>query len=290
MSELAIPAIPYTGPRADAIELLLFSTSPGTVRAAVSAGVGGIVVDCEVRGKARRQAGYDTEINANTPADLRVVRAATSATVVCRINAVGPWTATEVDRLVAEGPDELLVPMVRSPQEVDRVLDLVAGRCRVGVMIETRAAVARADDILARPVSRVYVGLNDLRIETRNPSLFTALLAGVVDRVRDQAAAAGVPFGVAGLTRPEAGFPIPARSLYAELARLSADFTFLRRSFHADMAGRDLAVEVPRMQAAMAAARRRDHLAVRRDRSAFRTAVEAAIPGAVLPPASGGNR
>jgi 2-keto-3-deoxy-L-rhamnonate aldolase RhmA len=173
--------------------------------------------------------------------------------VVCRINGVGPWTAAEIELIVAEGPDELLVPMVRAPEEVDRVLDLVAGRCRVGVMIETRAAVVRAEDILARPVSRVYVGLNDLRIETHGRSLFTPLLDGVVDRVRAVATDAGVPFGVAGLTRPDAGFPVPARLLYAELARLSTDFTFLRRSFHADMAARDLAVEVPRMQTAMTA-------------------------------------
>src|SRR5689334_5460436 len=107
MSELTIPTTSHTEPCAAAIELLLFSTSPATIRTAVAGGVGGIVVDCEVRGKARRQAGYDTEINANTPADLRRVRAATPATLVCRINAVGPWTPTEIDRLVAEGPDEL---------------------------------------------------------------------------------------------------------------------------------------------------------------------------------------
>ena len=42
-----------------------------------------------------------------------------------------------------------------------------------------------------------------------------------------------------------------------ELARLDASFTFLRRSFHTDVAGRDLAVELPRVVGAVAAARRR---------------------------------
>ncbi len=35
--------------------------------------------------------------------------------------------------------------------------------------------------------------------------------------------------------------------LAAELVRVGADFTFLRRSFTADMAGRDPVVEVPRL-------------------------------------------
>ena len=46
---------------------------------------------------------------------------------------------------------------------------------------------------------------------------------------------------------PEGGFPVPSVLLAAELVRLGTDFTFLRRSFTADMAGRDPFVEVPRL-------------------------------------------
>jgi hypothetical protein len=73
-----------------------------------------------------------------------------------------------------------------------------------------------------------------------------------------QAASAGIPFGVAGLTLPEGGRPVPCRLLTGALARLGASFTFLRRSFHADITGRDVAAEVPRILGAVEAARRRD--------------------------------
>ena len=79
------------------------------------------------------------------------------------------------------------------------------------------------------------------------------LVDGTADAVR-----AAVPgrFGVAGLTLPGGGAPVPSSLLAAELVRLGADFTFLRRAFTADMAGRDPEVEVPRLLASLQALRR----------------------------------
>jgi HpcH/HpaI aldolase/citrate lyase family protein len=230
------------------VDLFVFTVDPDQARDLVAAGAAGIVVDWERRGKARRQLGEGTQINADTPADLRRVRAATDGRVLCRVNGFGPWTADEVDEALECGADEVLLPMVRSPEEVDRTLDLVAGRCGLGILIETQSAVDQAAELAARPLSRVYVGLNDLRIDRRSTQLFRPLVDGTVAGVRAHVA---VPFGVAGLTLPGGGAPVPTRLLAAELVRLGTDFTFLRRSFHADMAGRDPFVEVPRLLASV---------------------------------------
>lgn len=252
------------------MQLYVFSVEPGLVRDVVVAGAAGIVVDWENRGKERRQQGWGTEINRHTPRDLERVRAATGGRVLCRINAHGPWTADEVRAAVARGADEILLPMVRRPEEVDRTLDLVDGRCGLGILVETRDAVERAAELARRPLSRVYVGLNDLRIDRGATDLFTPLVDGTVDRVR---AAVDVPFGVAGLTLPGLGAPIPTRLIGAELVRVGAAFTFLRRSFLADLAGRDPAVEVPRMHAASATLRARTPEQVCADRDALLAAV-----------------
>jgi hypothetical protein len=153
---------------------------------------------------------------------------------------------------VARGADELLLPMVRAAAEVDRTLDLVAGRCGLGILVETQDAVERVDALAARPLSRIYVGLNDLRIDRGSTELFRPLVDGTADAVR---AAVAQPFGIGGLTLPGGGFPVPSELLAAELVRLPADFTFLRRAFTADIAGRDPFVEVPRMLAAVEALR-----------------------------------
>jgi hypothetical protein len=80
-------------------------------------------------------------------------------------------------------------------------------------------------------------------------------------------------FGVGGLTLPEGGAPVPAWLLAAELVRLGADFTFLRRSFTADMAGRDPFVEVPRLLAVLTGLATATAVEVAERRAAFVAAV-----------------
>jgi hypothetical protein len=258
-----------TGPNSDDrltyINLFAFANMPAAARAVVGAGAAGVIVDWERRGKGARQAGADTQINADTPAHLASVRAAVSGTVLCRVNRWSRWTPAEIDLAVSLGADEVLLPMVRRPEEVDAGLDVVAGRCGLGILVETTEALRRVDTLVERPLARLYVGLNDLMIDSGGGPLFLALVDGTVDRVAAAAAGAGVPFGVAGLTVPEAGRPVPCRLVLGALARVGASFTFLRRSFWADTAGRDLGVEVPRIIAAAKEATRRPPAAVAAD-------------------------
>ena len=249
------------------IQLFAFSTGPDFARRIVDAGASGVVVDWENRGKRTRQAGAETQVNADTPDDLAKVRAATGGRVLCRVNGWGPWTAAEIDLAVSLGADEVLLPMVRRPAEVDGARDAVAGRCGLAILVETTDAVRQAEELLRRPLCRVYVGLNDLMIDRGARSLFAPLVDGTVERVSATAAAAGIPFGVAGLTLPEAGRPVPCRLLLGALTSLGASFTFLRRSFHADIAGREVAQEVPRILDALDAARRRSDDKVAADRA-----------------------
>ena len=247
-------------------DLFLFSTDPVTIRRAVAGGVAGAVIDWERIGKAERQLGIDTQINDDTLDDLRRVRDAVSVTVICRLNRVGPETSAEIESAIEAGADELLVPMVRDPSEVEAVLERAAGRCQVGFLVETTEAVTRIADFAGLPVSRVYLGLVDLSIERRSANIFSSLVDGTVDRVRE---AVQAPFGFGGLTLPEAGAPIPCRLLIAEMARVECAFSFLRRSFLADTRHRDSTVEVPRILEAVAVARLRADEDVARDRESL---------------------
>ena len=258
------------------MDLFLFTIDPSWGPDVVAAGAAGIVVDWERRGKARRQLGEGTQINADTPADLTRMRNATPGRLLCRINGHGPWTAQEVDEAVGRGADEILLPMVRTPEDVDRTLDLVGGRCGLGILIETQDAVDDAAAFARRPLSRIYVGLNDLRIDRRSTELFRPLVDGTVDAVR--AAVTASPFGVGGLTLPGGGFPVSSDLLAAELVRIGTDFTFLRRSFTADMAGRDPFVEVPLLLDALDRLRLADPAAVAGSRAEFVAAVGGAVP------------
>jgi hypothetical protein len=157
-------------------------------------------------------------------------------------------------------------------EEVAAVLGWGNGRCGVGILVETVDAVWQVEELARLPLSRVYVGLNDLAIERNAPNLFTALTDGTVERIQRSC---HVPFGFGGLTLPERGYPIPCRLLIGEMARLNCDFSFLRRSFYRDIRDRDLAVEVPRILEAIRQARLRSPEAIARDRRELELAVRA---------------
>ncbi|MBI5419762.1 MAG: hypothetical protein HZA60_06725 [Deltaproteobacteria bacterium] len=252
--------------------LFLFSTDTAFITRAVAGGADGVIVDWEYAGKETRQRFADTQINRDTPEDLRRVRGCIEATVICRVNAYGETTAVEVEQAIEAGADEILLPMVRTVEDVEDVLEKVRGRCGVGILIETVAAVASAKEFSRLPLSRVYVGLNDLAIGRRTPNIFSSVADGTVERVR---AAFDVPFGFAGLTLPDRGHPIPCRLLIGEMARLGCRFSFLRRSFHRDIRGRDPAVEIPRLSEAIRFARFRPAETVKRDRMDLENAVSA---------------
>jgi len=249
---------------------LFFSTDPVMVREATAAGIGNIIVDLEHLGKKERQAGADTEINHYTIDDLRRVRAATDATVICRINRFNPATLSEIGQAIDAGADELLLPMVRAADEVEAVIAMVAGRAKVGILIETIDAVKRVDELARLPLARVYVGLNDLAIERGTPNIFTSVIDGTVERIRR---AIRVPFGFGGLTLPDCGSPIPCRLLIAEMARLECRFSFLRRSFARDIRGREMKREVPRMLDAIERAKSRTNDEINQNRRELEEAV-----------------
>ena len=262
-------------------ELLLFSSDVRLVTSAVDAGVDAIVIDWERRGKQERQAVADTQIGHDTPRDLARVRRATSAHIICRINGVNDATAEEVETAIGEGANELLIPMVRTRSEVEFVLERVESRCAVGMLVETIAAVESIQSFSTLPLSRVYVGLNDLAIERQTPNIFTAVADETVESVR---ACVGAPFGFGGLTLPRRGHPIPCHLLMGEMARLGCSFSFLRRSFHRDTHGQSLPDAIAQIRAGLATAFERPAASVSLDRQALVEAIE----GWTLPRAASG--
>lgn len=250
--------------RSHDFSLTLFSTDCNFIAEAVAAGIDEILVDCEHIGKGERQRQADTEINYATVEELRRVRTCTNARVICRINSFGNQTSGEIEEAIDAGANEIMLPMVRTTTEVEVVLKRVDQRCGVGILVETVAATKQVADLGKLPLSRVYVGLNDLAIERCTPSIFSALPDGTVERIRPFFE---VPFGFGGLTLPQFGEPIPCRLLIAEMTRLNCHFSFLRRSFYRDIRGRDVTVEVPKLRNAIAQARYRSPEHVQQDKN-----------------------
>jgi hypothetical protein len=165
--------------------------------------------------------------------------------------------------------------MVRSVREVEKILDQVGGRAGLGILIETVEAVTLAAPLGQLPLTRVYVGLNDLAIARGAASIFAAILDGTVERVRQQIT---VPFGFGGLTLPNRGAPVPCRLLLGEMARLACDFSFLRRSFRRDAQGVGPAKAAQEIACAFRQAQQRNLVEVQRDHVRLEAAILAALP------------
>lgn len=250
----------------DNFELFLFSTDPQVIRSADVAGVHGFIVDMENKGKQSRQSGFDTQINLNTIEDLKTVRASTGRKVICRVNGFGEHTPAEVERVFAAGADEILLPMVRKPEEVLQTLDLLHNRCKLGILIETKDAVACSKALGSLPLSRIYVGLNDLSIDRNLRCIFTSVADGTLDKMRESIHQS---FGFGGLTLPEKGHPIPCRLLAGEITRLGSSFTFLRRSFFRDITGREMRIEIPRILDFITECQSRTDVQIEKDHTEF---------------------
>lgn len=261
------------------LELVLFETRRDGIARALAAGLGSLIVDWEWRDKEDRQRGADTEINHDGPDDLERLRELGVPRRFCRLNRFGPWTAGEMETAAAAGATHVLLPMVEGPEEVEAVLAMAArprGGCRVGILVETQRGIEAAPRLAALPLDRVYVGLNDLAISRGSPSLFDAVADGTVEALARTFA--GHRFGFGGVTVVDGGVPVPCRLLLAEMSRLGCRFSFLRRSFKRDVAGRDAGEEVRRIRELWSELARRTAEQVAADREALVAALGGPLP------------
>lgn len=213
-------------------ELYSFYSNYDVTVEGLSAGIDGVIIDLESKGKQGRQDLYNTQINKHTISDLQKIRSATSKRVICRVNGGKFLSEDEISEVIAAGADEVLIPMVTSAHEVEQAQNLTQGKTDLSIMIETNEAVFLVEAFNAYPLKRAFIGLNDLSIARNEGNLFVPLIDGTVQHIRDRTK---LPLGVAGLTHPDKGSPIPCRALINEMKRLECSFGFLRRSFFSDI-------------------------------------------------------
>jgi len=248
-------------------ELWLFTTDTELARQCIDAGVIGIFIDWEYIGKEQRQNGAGLECNYDSLDDLIRMRDAVQAKIICRINTLGSYTAEEVEMAVLGGADVIILPMVRNPREVKTFLSFVNGRTESGILVETQEAVSNASALSRLPLDYVYVGLNDLALSRGSVNIFSSVSDGTVRRMRN--VFSRTKFGFGGITVMDRGAPIPFDLLLREMAALSCNFGFLRRSFRRDIVGRDIRYEIDRIYRAMEKYQQRTIAEIREDRQAL---------------------
>ena len=216
--------------------LTALTCDPEVVRAADRAGVDRIGIDIERLGKELRQdRSTGARFSDHKLDDLRIVSAnVTQADVFVRLNPLHEGTRQEISRAIEFGARVIMLPYFHTPSEAAAFVGLVDGRARPVLLLETAAAAARIDDIVAlEGVTELMLGLNDLHrslgLEHPFEVLTSQLVVDLAAKVRD----AGLRFGFGGVGRPEdQTLFVPPDLVYAQYPRLGATAAWVARSFY----------------------------------------------------------
>jgi hypothetical protein len=224
--------------------LTALSRDPAVIRAADDAGVNRIGIDIERLGKHLRQdPGEGLRFSDHSLDDLAAVAAnVRRAEIFARLNPLHSGTRDEVDRALSLGARVLMLPYFEDPRQAAAFLELVAGRARAILLIETAAAAARIREIVAVPgVSEIMVGLNDLHRSLGLTHPFEVLTSDTIVSISRHTRDAGLRFGLGGLGRAcDDTLPIPSDLVYTQYPRLGATAAWLARSFYTGLAPHEI--------------------------------------------------
>ncbi len=268
--------------KSEPLETFLFTADVAQAIEAQAAGITSVIVDWENQGKYERQRHYDTEINRHSSAELQALTGKLPLPVTVRINGF-PRGEAEIETALDHGAKVLMLPMAHTPAEVEKFLRCVRGRARTIVQIETAELAGKCADLAQLGWDYAFIGLNDLMISRGGSWLWEPLYDGTIDRIFH--ALPGRSLGFGGITVIGGGHPLPFDELLREFSRLGASFSFMRRTFHREMVGRDLAAEIMALQAVWHANNRRSSETVESDHLSFQ-ALLTLLRGAVV----GGSR
>ncbi len=220
------------------LKLMYITNRPDIAQIAESAGVDRIFVDMEFIGKDERQKGLDTVKSHHTVKDVFVVKHAVErAEVLVRVNPIHdplpnyPGSAEEIEAVLTAGADIIMLPYFKTPGEVRTFLDLVGGRAKTMLLLETPEAVACVDEILALPgIDEIHIGLNDLSLGYGRRFMFELLADGTVEQLCFKFRRKGIRYGFGGIAAPGNG-TLRSERILREHYRLGSGCVILSRSF-----------------------------------------------------------
>lgn len=214
------------------LKLMYITNRPEIAAIADRNGVDRIFLDLEIIGKVERQGHLDTVISRHSIGDIVPLKSCMKhAQLLVRTNPIHDGSKEEIDKVIAGGPDIVMLPFFKTKEEVCRFLEYVGGRARTSLLFETPQAVGHVDEILELDgIDEVYIGLNDLHLGYKMKFMFELLTNGAVDSLCHKFRKKGIPYGFGGIASLGQGL-LPSEHVIAEHYRLGSTIAILSRSF-----------------------------------------------------------
>ena len=219
------------------LKLMYITNNPEVAKIADASGVDYIFVDMEYIGKELRQKG-DTVKNSHTISDVKNIKnSLTASSLLVRCNPIHDKTdeycssEEEINTIIDAGADYIMLPYFKTASEVERFINIVQGRVRTVLLLETPDAVDNLDSILQiKGIDRIHVGLNDLSLGYSKKFMFELLSDGTVENLCKKFKEKGCKFGFGGIASLGKGM-VPAELIIKEHYRLGSSSAILSRSF-----------------------------------------------------------
>lgn len=223
------------------LKLMYITNKPDVATIAEKYGCDRIFVDLETIGKEERQHGMNTVKSNHTIDDVaRIKRVLKTSELLVRVNPLYDGSQKEIDSVISNGADIVMLPMFRTADDAKRFVDMVAGRCKVMLLAETKDAMNNLEEICHVPgVDEIHIGLNDLHLELHKKFMFELLADGTVEKMASILRANKKVFGFGGIARLDEGM-LPARHIIGEHYRLGSTMAILSRSFYDSWISNDL--------------------------------------------------
>lgn len=214
------------------LKLMYITNKENIATLAEKSGVDWIFVDLEINGKEERQGHLDTVISRHSIEDVKKIKKVlTTSKLLVRVNPIYDGSKEEINTVINDGGDIVMLPFFKTKEEVKTFVDIVDGRAKVCLLLETPEAVENIDSIsLVQGIDYIHIGLNDLHLAYNMRFMFELLTNGTMENVCKKIKAKGIPYGFGGIARLGYG-TLPAEYIIAEHYRLGSSMVILSRSF-----------------------------------------------------------
>lgn len=214
------------------LTLMYITNKPEVAEIAENAGVDRIFIDLETVGKEERQHNMDTVKSFHSISDIKKVRSVLKkAELLVRVNKIYPGSENEINEVIGQGADVVMLPYFKTGEEVKRFLDIIAGRVKTTLLLETPEAVELLDEILLlNGIDEVHIGINDLHLGYHRKFMFQLLADGTVEKICSKLKSSNKKYGFGGIAALGCG-ALPAERIIREHYRLDSTMAILSRSF-----------------------------------------------------------
>ena len=214
------------------LKLMYVTNSPMVAQIAQKYGVDRIWIDLETIGKQERQGHINSVKSNHSISDIKNIKPILSSSeMLVRINPLYENSKKEIDEVINAGADLIMLPMWRTVSEVKKFLNMVNGRVKTVLLLETKEAVECLDEILnLGGFDEIHIGLNDLHLSYHLTFMFELLKNGIVEGICEKIKKKNIPYGFGGIAGIGQGV-LHAEKIIAEHYRLGSTRAILSRSF-----------------------------------------------------------